>query len=193
MYYVLQVAPGEEVKTEALIMVILSGEIYGECFHLTRHIRKKFHGRWVDIRERLLPGYVFITTENAKELFLELKKVPMFINLIGRDGGTFSELPLCDMIWLKKMREFSVRNTLKDSRTGSVKELWYEVGLSQIGVCEGNEIKIVSGPLKGMEGLVKKINLHKRIAEVEIEFMKRKTVIYLGIEMLERENYEEIK
>ena len=193
MYYVLQVEPGEEDKTEVHIMVIISDDLYGECFHLTRHIRKKFHGRWIDMREKLLPGYVFISTENAKKLFLELKKVPMLTNLMGRDGGSFSELSAWDMKWLEKMRELGIRNTTKNNRSGSEKKAWYEIGLSQIHVYEGNVIKIVSGPLKGIDGLVRKINLHKRIAEVEIEFMKRKTVIYLGIELLEKENDEKIK
>lgn len=60
----------------------------------------------------------------------------------------------------------------------------YEAAISQIGFDEGNEIKIISGPLKDMEGMVKKINLHKRTAEVEVEFMGRKTAVYLGIELL---------
>ena len=43
---------------------------------------------------------------------------------------------------------------------------------------------ILSGPLKSVEGQIKKINLHRRIAEVEVDFMNRKTVVYLGIEMV---------
>lgn len=185
MYYVLQVTPGEEEKTEALIMAILPGDLYGECFYLTKHMRKKFHKRWVDIQEKLLPGYVFIATENVKEVFLELKRVPMLTNILGRDGGSFSELSMRDAKWLEKIKDVGVRNTIKNKGTGNINKSWYEVGLSQVHVYEGNEIKIVSGPLKGIEGTVRKINLHKRIAEVEIQFIKRKIVIYLGIEMLE--------
>ncbi len=36
-----------------------------------------------------------------------------------------------------------------------------------------------------MDGMIRKINLHKRIAEVEVEFMNRKTIVYLGIELLD--------
>ena len=35
-----------------------------------------------------------------------------------------------------------------------------------------------------MEGYIRKIDLHRRIAKVEVEFMNRKTVIHLGIEMV---------
>lgn len=186
MYYVLQVAPGEEDKTEELIMVILPGNLYGECFHLTRHMRKKFHGKWVDVHEKLLPGYVFITTEDAKGLFLELKKVPVLTNIVGRDGWSFAEMDSCDVEWLEKIRECGVRSIPDEDKTNSDDRPWYEVGLSQVSVDKGNQIMIVSGPLKGMEGMIKKIHLHKRMAEVEISFMKRKTMINLGLELLEK-------
>ena len=61
-----------------------------------------------------------------------------------------------------------------------------EVSLSQIELNDNDEIKILSGPLQNMEGMIKRINLHKRIAEVEVEFMGRMTVIHLGIEMVEK-------
>lgn len=59
------------------------------------------------------------------------------------------------------------------------------VGLSQV-VVEQDTVAILSGPLKDMTGKIRKIHLHKRIAEVEADFMGRKTVIYLGIEIVEK-------
>ena len=187
MYYVLQVAPGKEDKTEALMMVILPEALYGECFHLTRHMRKKFRGKWVDMQEKLLPGYVFITTENVEELFLELKNVPRLTNILGRDGWSFAEMADCDAEWLEKIRECAIQDMVNGNKADDKSVSWYEIGVSQVSVDEGNQIRIVSGPLKGIEGMVKKIHLHKRMAEVEISFMKRKTVIYLGIELLEKQ------
>lgn len=190
MYYVLQVAPGEEEKVEMYVRVILPDEIYGECFHLTRHMKKKFHGKWMDVQEKLLPGYVFITTENIKRLFLEIKKIPLFTGMVGRDGVNFTEMLDCDVDWLEKIRIYGMKNTLENAGTENtitnIDVSWHQIGLSQININEGNQIKIISGPLMGIEGMIKKINLHKRVAEVEIPFMKRRTVIYLGIELLER-------
>ena len=186
MYYVLQVSPGEEIKTEELIAAILPGSLYGECFHLTRLMRKKFRGRWVDMCEKLLPGYVFITTESAEKLFLELKRVPMLTNIVGRDGWSFPEMTACDMQWLEEIKKCGTQKILQNDKTENINGSWYEVGLSQISIDAGNEIRIISGPLKGIEGFVKMVNLHKRMAEVEIPFMNRKTVIYLGVEWLEK-------
>ncbi len=174
-YYVLQVAPREEEKAETHIRSVLSSDACGECFHLTRLMRKKFHGCWTDVREKLLPGYVFVTTDNPAELYLQLKKIPLLTRLLGRELEYFIRLSEPEQKWLEN---------LLGQDGGRITQ--GEVGLSQIAIREGNEVRIVSGPLARMEGLVRKINLHKMIAEVEVPFMGGRTVVYLGVEMVER-------
>lgn len=180
MYYVLQVAPGTETKTETQISKILSEELFGECFHPTRHMRKKFHGIWKDIHEKLLPGYVFITTGDIRKLYMELQKVPMLTKLLGKEDEYFAQLKDRDAEWLERLMGQN------GSGTGQAEAERHEVPLSKVRVDEGNGVRVVSGPLKDMDGMIKKIHLHKRVAEVEVEFMNRKTVIYLGIELLEK-------
>ncbi len=179
MYYVLQVAPGYEEKTETHIEAILPDDLYGHCFHPTRHLRKRFHGVWKDTHEKLLPGYVFLTTDDIQAVFMRLKEVPLFTKILGRDGDCFIRLSDHEVDWLEKLLR------LNEGRNSGQKGGRYEADISKIGFGEGNEIKIVSGPLKDMEGMLRRINLHKRMAEVEIEFMGRSTVVYLGIELLE--------
>ena len=179
-YYVLQVTPREEEKTELHIRRLLPAGLYDQCFHPTRLIRKKFQGKWVDVREKLLPGYVFITTEDAQMLYLQLKRIPLLTKMLGKDMEYFVRLSGQEEEWLNLL--------LKQGGEGdaSQKNAQNEVGLSRIDVREGNQIRVVSGPLKDMEGMVKKINLHKRIAEVEVPFMNGSTVIHLGVEMVEK-------
>ncbi len=195
MYYVLQVASGMEDKTEAYITSVLSDAHYDRCFHLTRHMKKKFHGRWTDIHERLLPGYIFIVSNNVKGMYLELKKVPSYTKLLGRDMEYFTELPERDVEWLKLLLGNNLLEQRKqiyfDENEIETVEPWHEVALSKVSVGEENEIKILSGPLKNMDGMIKKINLHKRVAEVEVEFMNRKTIVYLGIELLDNTKRKE--
>ena len=178
-YYVLQVTPREEEKTELHIRRILPAGLYDQCFHPTRLIRKKFQGKWVEVHEKLLPGYVFVTTEDAKALYLQLKRIPLLTKILGKDMEYFVRLSGPEEEWLERL--------LKQSGAGSAKgNEKNEVGLSQIDITEGNQIRVVSGPLKDMEGMVKKINLHKMIAEVEVPFMNGSTVIHLGVEMVEK-------
>ena len=180
-YYVLQVAPREEEKTELHIRRLLPDDRYGQCFHPTRLIRKKFQGRWTDVCEKLLPGYVFITTEDVEELYLQLKKIPLLTKLLGKDMEYFVKLSEKEEKWLD-----TLLGQNREAAAGKAGGEKHTVGLSQIDIQEGNKIRIVSGPLVDMEGMVKRINLHKMIAEVEVPFMNGSTVIHLGIEMVER-------
>lgn len=174
MYYVIQVAPGMEEKTEALIRKTVENGVYKRCFHPTRYVKKKFHGEWKDQHEKLLPGYVFIISNSVQELYLELRKVPMLTKLLGKDKEQFTALSEKEVHWLEQL-----------TGIGAGAEESSEAGLSQV-VAEQDAIVILSGPLKNMEGHIQKINLHKRIAEVEVEFMKRKTILHLGIEIVRK-------
>ena len=92
----------------------------------------------------------------------------------GRYGEYFTPLSEADVRTLKKLQ----------NRYGEKGNL--EVEISEIVVEDGKRIRILSGPLRNLCGKIKKINLHKRIAAVEMEFMGNKRIIYLGIEMLEK-------
>lgn len=91
--------------------------------------------------------------------------------MLGKDEEQFIPLPDHEVEWLRRIMEEPGQEDM-------------EVQLSRISVSEDNEITILSGPLKNMEGCIKKIDLHRRIAKVEVDFMNRKTVIHLGIEMV---------
>lgn len=185
MYYVLQVSPGEEIKIERLIINIISTDIYGECFHLLRHVRKKFRGKWVDIYEKLLPGYIFITSDNIEKLYVALKKIPIFINLLGKECGIFVALSVQEVEWIHAILGESINfNDKKELMDKNKCGKWHEVAISQISISNKNKIKIVSGPLKNIEDKITKFYLHKRIAELEVELMKQKITIYMGIELV---------
>lgn len=170
MYYVMQVTSGMEDKVEEQIKVVVEKELYHQCFHPIRHVKKKIRGEWKELREKLLPGYVFIVSDDIRELYQRLRYVSAFTKMLGKDSGQFIPLQKQEVEWLKKI-------------TGPEDE-GMETGLSQVSVSEDDVVAILSGPLKNMEGYIKKIDLHRRIAKVEVDFMNRKTVIHLGIEMV---------
>lgn len=175
VYYVIQVAPGKEADVELYITERVEGELYSSCFHPVRHVKKKFHGEWRDKYEKLLPGYVFINSENAEELYLALKRIPVMTKILGWHLEYITTLSAGEAEWLEKLVS-----------AGKGGRITGEVPLSQIEVRENDEVKVLSGPLTDMVGMVRRINLHRRIAEVEVEFMGRKIVIHLGIEMVEK-------
>lgn len=187
MYYVIQVAPGTEERTELLIHGRVSRNVYDNCFHPLRHVRKKFHGEWKDLHEKLLPGYVFLDSMHIEELYLELKRVPMLTKLLGKDEEVFVPLQENEEDWLQQI--MALGGGLGKGKS----PLPLEVGLSQVRVNERDMVEILSGPLKNVEGQIKKIRLHKRIAEVEVDFMGRKTVIHLGIELIKRKEEDQME
>lgn len=170
MYYVIQVTSGMESKIEEQIAVLIEKELYGRCFHPVRHVRKKFRGEWRELHEKLLPGYIFITSEHVRELYLRLQDIPTLSRILGKDGEQFVPLPEHEVEWLERLMGPEGQNA--------------EVQISEISVSEEDVITILSGPLKDMEGCIKKIDLHRRIAKVEVDFMNRKTVIHLGIKIV---------
>ncbi|MXP76813.1 antiterminator LoaP [Lachnospiraceae bacterium WCA-9-b2] len=175
MWYVMQVVSGQENRTVLLIEKMVSKEIVESCFIPMRRLRKKYQGVWHEVREKLFPGYVFMITDHPQSLYEELKGIPALTKILGRWGEYFTPLSETDVQMIKKLK-----NKTLDSGIS-------EVEISQIAVEEGEQIKILSGPLKNFKGQIRKINLHKRIAEVEMEFMGSKSVVYLGIEMVDKE------
>ena len=174
MWYVIQVISGQENQTILLIEKMVSEGTIKQCFVPIRRLKKKFCGAWHDVTEKLFPGYVFLITEQPQLLYEELKGVPALTKILGRNEEYFTPLTETDVQIMKKLQDGVESN-----------QSW-EIEISEVLVEAGNRIKILSGPLVNLKGQIKKINLHKRIAAVEVEFMGRKTVVNLGIEIVER-------
>ena len=61
-----------------------------------------------------------------------------------------------------------------------------EVGMTLVSVDDDNVVHILEGPLQGFEGHILKYNLHKRYADVELDFMGQRTVLHMGIVIREK-------
>jgi len=172
MWYVMQVISGQENQTALQAEKRIPEEILENCFVPVRRLRKKFHGAWHDVTEKLFPGYVFMITDYPWLLYEELKKIPTLTKVLGRCGEYFTPLSEADMHMMERLQD------------GMREKGNLEVEISKVTVEEGNQIRILEGPLKNLEGKIKKVNLHKRVAAVEMEFMGNKSVVHLGIELV---------
>ena len=54
------------------------------------------------------------------------------------------------------------------------------------GVIEDDQVHILSGPLMGMEGAIRKIDRHKRKAWLELEMFGRQQQIEVGLEIIKK-------
>ena len=179
MYYVIYTGAGMETKTENYIRKMIPQELYVRCFHPMRCLKKKYGGVWKDFYDTLIPGYVFLQSDCIDEFYKEVRKNPKYLNILGKSieyqSLSFYELKKEEEIWLKKLVGTAEDEDIKEEATAEV---------SQIDFGENDEVIILSGPLKDLKGCIKKINLHKRVAEVEMSFMGRKTVIFMGVDWI---------
>ena len=170
MWYVIQTVGGQEQAVRALIERQLSGarsDLVEQCFIPMRERTIKRGGEWKLVQEKLFPGYVFVVTEDAQRLLQELKAFPRFMRLLGESRNGF--VPLC-------AEEVDFIRRFEDS--GHIARL------SQVEVCEGRQIRVLSGALLNCEGMITKVNLHKRVAQVRMSFMGRPVDVFLGFELL---------
>ena len=165
MWCVVHVKSGSETGAENFLSGLLSGELETRCFHLVRSRRKKYGGQWRTVRETLLPGDVFIRTEQPEAVCRELKKVSG-IGLLTGSGEQVTALQWQEAKFMENIADREGR-----------------IGISKVGVAGDGRIRYLSGPLVKVGSMVKKVDLHKRTAEVETSFMGEKHVLYLGIEL----------
>ena len=176
MYYVIQVQTGKEQKVIEDIKKFKSNEVDFDVFAPKRMERRKYKNEWKDVEVRCFPGYLFVETDNATQLWKELSYVPDFTRLLGREMGSENFLPLNE-------DESRVIDILYNADTGRV------TPIADIVVEEGDNIRVVSGPLMGQEGIIKKVNLHKREVTILISLAGRAVEPKVGINIITKIDY----
>jgi transcriptional antiterminator NusG len=137
----------------------------------TKLLRQK--GRVVKVNDILFPGYVFVETEVEHTDFIHylnqhIRPVQGFIRLLEHDRiGTETLYPHERSF----IETFTNRHRVIEASTGFI---------------EGDQIIITSGPLVGHESRIKRIDRHKRIAELDISMFGEIRTIKVGCEILSK-------
>lgn len=169
MWYVMQVRTGTEENIRCQCQRLISSDTLERCFIPYYQQKKRFQGEW-HIQERILfPGYVFLITQNLEKLVESLKKVMGMTKLIGT-GDEIVPLSEAEISLITKLGG-------KPSSSESI------VKISQ-GIIEGDQVHILSGPLKGLEGAIRKIDRHKRIAYLSVDMFNRTVDMKVGLEIV---------
>ncbi len=166
-WYVIQVMTGTELTMCESITQIVEKELYERCFVPMAEVRMKQSGKYVTLSKPLFPGYLFVITDSIEKVQSALWKVAKFKRILSAGG-----VPTA-------MTEPEVRafQTFSDEN--------FRVSLSK-GFIEGEQIIVTEGPLKGQEGLIRKIDRHKRIAIVEMPFLGRTTNVRVPLEIADK-------
>ena len=171
MYYVIHVKTGKEEKTIDAIKRQLGTKEGFDVFTPCRKALRKYKGVYKEVTERCFPGYIFVETNNPKELFFDLFWTPEYTRLLGREGLTYNFLPLSE----EEARVIDILYSSDDDRTTQI---------SDIVVKEGQIVRVVTGPLEGLLGKIKKVNLHKRTVTLDHTICGRKVEINVAINIV---------
>lgn len=134
------------------------------CFIPYYEEKKKQNGTWNTLQKVLFPGYIFMITEDVEKLFFHLKTIEGMTKLIGTGQ---------DIIPLKEEEITFLKHFGGEEQIVSMSE----------GIIEGTQVIITSGPLMGMEGLIQKIDRHKRKAWLDLELFGRMQQVEVGLEI----------
>lgn len=163
MWYAVWVRTGQEEK----VLQMCSEMLPEQCF-LPRYERaRKQNGKWIKLKEPLFPGYLFFISDNVEMLIDGLKMVPDFTKVLGDDQEPIALYPH-EIDFLQKY-----------TNENRVLEMSY-------GFLEGDRLVVTDGPLKDYQGKIVRIDRHKRLATLEMEFFGRVVRMKVGMEVVEK-------
>ena len=180
MLFCIQIEPLKEKVTEAEIKEIIPMECCSACFHLERRIQRKFHGKWRVVNERFMPTYIFVETPNLDRCYFWLKRVPALTSVVGLRAWYPATNGLKDFRSLTEDEEKFIWLLTKGEKSSSPGI----VDISRVEIKEGDKIRVLDGPLKGLKGQIRKFDLHRRQAIIEAFILGRKMEFRLGIEIV---------
>jgi len=131
----------------------------------TRELRERKSGKWNNVRRKLFPGYILAKGIMNIEAYYKFREVYGVLKLLRNE----------DEVLTINEKELKGLNILIDNNLG-ISTLYKE----------NDCIRILAGPLVGLEGQIVKIDFRKGRAKVNISFMNEERIIDLGIELVDK-------
>ena len=157
----LMVEPGKEAATVRLLKVLNLGKgLYPQRVRI-----RKIRGKWMEDTIRLLPGYVFVYTDDEIPVW-RYQFMDHVLKVLRYDREPDGYLRGVDL-------EFSE----------TVGELDGKIDLME-AVSEGDFIHITDTLLKKINGRVVRVNRQKRLAEIEADLLGQKRTLMMNYKLI---------
>ncbi|CCF15401.1 transcription termination factor nusG family protein [Brevibacillus laterosporus GI-9] len=173
-WYALFVETGKENVVEKILTNHFNQHV-SRCFVPKKIVSERKNGVVYDAIKTLFPGYIFIQTNITSKIYYDLISIPKTYYMVNcgkhknDDYQTYySEIPEEDMNWILQI-------TNKEGI----------LSYSDV-IIQDKQIQVITGPLKGMEALVKKIDKRKGRAKIEIDLLGELKTLYVGINILNK-------
>ncbi|TCS93657.1 antiterminator LoaP [Hazenella coriacea] len=171
-WYALFVETGKEHLTEKLLKKFFDSKTL-TCFVPKRLVPEKKDGIVHDHVKVMFPGYIFIHTNIISKLYYSIRQIPKIYYIVkcgkykrNSSDGYYSIISQNEMSLIIKL---TAKNGILDYSDINIKN---------------KQVEVISGPLMGMESIIKKVDRRKRRAKVEIEFLDKKRMIDVGVNIL---------
>ncbi len=165
-YYVIQVKARREEKYLARARELADGG--PEFFWPRRELRIRKRGAWRETVAPVFPGYVFLASPDLPvPLYRLLRSIPDFTRFLA-DNANVTPLSGRD---LDLLRHFLHHGEI--------------VKKSLVAFEADQRIRILEGPLKGLEGMIVKVDKRKKRIKVKLELYTDSFSIDFGFESVE--------
>jgi transcriptional antiterminator NusG len=166
MFYVIQV----KTKTEKKFLDLSSQLIERlglNIFWPRRNLRIRKKGKWQDTLTPIFPGYLFINIDKiSTEIYWGFKKIPGFFRFL-KNNHNITALSGPEAEIFRKIIRF-----------GEIIEK------SIVTFKEDNKIHVLEGPLKGLEGIIIKVDKRKGRAKVKLDLYNQSYLVDFGFQSI---------
>ncbi len=166
MWYVIQTITGNEEKAMEAIQRLVERRVCERCFQLKREAVWRIRGALRIHTENLFPGYIFVHTQHPEEFYRQLKYVPQFTRVVGKEGQEFYPVSKEEEMFLKRLLNKDEEDTVR---------------LSTVTVDREGNILESGKPLRYFLDYVVKKRLRLRYVMIRIHLFGREREIKLGI------------
>jgi|GEM_PF-135193 len=178
-WYALFVKTGKEDAVKHQILTRL-GDANCKCCVPKRRVPEKKNGQVSHVVKTMFPGYVFIQLEMNFDIYYEIKTIPNIHSLLNFTNKKDKELQQ------NNAEETFFKYIPNEEMTRLLTLINFESDVMEYSqlLIKNGRVTILSGPLVGKEGLLKKIDKHKSRAKLSINFMGGEKLIDVGFEAL---------
>jgi transcriptional antiterminator NusG len=164
-WYAVFVETGREHDAKRSISRLVSSPAV-ECLVLRRRITERRQGRLKETLRPLFPGYLLIKGNMDMSLYRTIMSAPGVLKVLAAEGSYWTRIPDDEM-----------EPILQLLHHGDI------LDYSQVTL-PGTEVVVLSGPLYGLEHLIRKIDKRKGRARVSLVFHGTEHTVDLGVSVV---------
>lgn len=188
-WYVLVVETGKEDLVRTMILKYLKKQPI-HAIVPKRKLQERRLGQSYEVCRTMFPGYVFVKTEMNVKTYYDFKRLPKCYRLLNRFNNNDNHNNVGEEDKgenIKYCPENFLFSKIDVEEISLILQLIGNDELIEYSTLHVENAKVIvhDGPLKGMEGIIKKIDKRKKRARIVMDIMGSKRYLDVGINILE--------